>query len=152
MTITDLNGARGNRLVVLIVDDDATFGEAVQELLQAWLPQFYFVFVHNYGEGADPFYDVCFHAEILGGVISDCAMPGIDGCSLCRLTRRRFPEVAFVLMSDDFRTNRPAVDRIPQHLKPTTLVDKYTLQTREAAVPILTATLRQRALAEGAGS
>ena len=89
---------------VLAVDDHQAFREALEDLVAA-APDF--VLVGQASSGEDAVRDVERLSPQL--VVMDVRMPGMGGIAAARMIRRRFPEVAILLIS---------VDDPAHHLKP----------------------------------
>ncbi len=144
------NDAASGRAKVLIIDDDGQFGDALRRTLADWFPSFDFELVINNPKDeahAEPWEYICHQHPLLVGVISDCAMPVISGPILCRMSRRFYPSLPFILMSDAMGLHEKAIAQLAvDGLAPDAIISKGDLLTRARAETVLLPLLQPAAI------
>lgn len=122
-----------SRKKVLVVDDDAAFGESARDFLAFCLPGYDVEFClsnpHDSSYEA-PWEYICHQHPLLAAVISDTHMPGMNGIQLCAAVRRHYPDIPFVLMSSDFGPFANDLRNLPPASQPTAMVSKHDIMTR----------------------
>lgn len=125
--------AAGGRKKILIVDDDADFADYLRKALTAWLPEYDFEVCLNDPRDTTlpaPWENICHQHPLLAGIICDTAMPGMNGIQLCKLTRKNYPGIPFILMSGDFGPFANDLKALPPELQPSCLMEKREMMTR----------------------